>query len=307
VKTLSFDETMDALANGVVGSVGDRAVISVAGPDALSYLQGQLSQDLLSLGLGDSTDALLLTPQGKLEAYVRVGRWADDEVVLDVESSYGEVALARLQRFKLRIKATLELRIEPMVSLRGPASEALVAPGRHDDAFAHVVAWPGLRGVDLIGQGAALPAGVDLGDAAALEVARIEAGWPRMGKELTEQTIAAAAGIVERTVSFTKGCYTGQELVARLDSRGNRVPLRLEGFVASSSSGELPEDEAPLMLGDKSVGHVTSAAFDPTRGALVGLCYLRREVSVPAECSIVTSAGEVTAKLVALPIALATP
>jgi folate-binding protein YgfZ len=294
---------MDALANGVVGTLSDRAVISVAGPEARSYLQGQISQDILSLAAGDSVEALVLTPQGKLDAYVRVGVQSDDELLLDVEPAYGEATLARLQRFKLRVKATLDLRIEPMVSLRGPKSEALIAPGRHDDAFAHVVRWPGLIGIDLIGAAAALPAGVDLGDVAALEVARIEAGWPRMGKELNEQTIAAAAGIVERTVSFTKGCYTGQELVARLDSRGNRVPLRLEGFVAPSSAGDLPDDEAPLMLGDKSVGHVTSAAFDPARGAVVGLCYLRREVEVPAECSIAMPGGEVTAQLVALPIA----
>jgi folate-binding protein YgfZ len=302
VSTLSFEETIDALSNGVVGTVTDRAVISVSGPDARSYLQGQISQDLLSLAAGDSVEALVLTPQGKLDAYVRVGLVSDDELLLDVEPLYGEATLARLRRFKLRVKATIDLATLPMVSLRGPDSAGLIAPGRHDDAFAHVVAWPGLAGIDLIGATAVLPAGVDLGDPAALEVARIEAGWPRMGKELTEQTIAAAAGIVERTVSFTKGCYTGQELVARLDSRGNRVPLRLEGFVAASNAGELPEDEAPLMLGDKSVGHVTSAAFDPARGAVVGLCYLRREVEVPAECSIATPSGEVTAQLVALPI-----
>jgi len=302
VRTLSFEETMDALASGVVGTVTDRAVISVIGPDARSYLQGQISQDLLSLEAGDSVDALVLTPQGKLEAYVRVALVSDEELLLDVEPAYGEATLERLRRFKLRVKATIELATEPMVSLRGPKSESLVAPGRHDGAFAHVVAWPGLGGVDLVGASAALPAGVDLGDPAALEVARITAGWPRMGHELTEQTIAAAAGIVERTVSFSKGCYTGQELVARLDSRGNRVPLRLEGFVATSPGGGLPDDEAQLMLGEKSVGHVTSSAFDPTRGAVVGLCYLRREVEVPAECRITLPGGEVTAQLVALPI-----
>jgi folate-binding protein YgfZ len=302
VTALSFEETMNALASGVVGAVSDRAVISATGPDARSYLQGQISQDLLSLQPGESVEALVLTPQGKLEAFVRVALVSDDELLLDVEPAYGEATLARLQRFKLRVKATLELRSEPMVSLRGPTSEALIAPGRHDEAFAHVVAWPGLSGVDLIGASVELPAGVGLGDPAALEVARIAAGWPRMGRELTESTIAAAAGIVERTVSFSKGCYTGQELVARLDSRGNRVPLRLEGFVASSAGGGLPDDESPLMLGEKSVGHVTSAAFDPTRGAVVGLCYLRREVEVPGECLITVPGGEVVAKLVALPI-----
>jgi tRNA-modifying protein YgfZ len=256
----------------------------------------------LPLQAGDSADALVLTPQGKLDAYVRVGVVSDEELLLDVEPEYGEAILERLKRFKLRVKVTLELRSEQMASLRGPKSASVIAPGRHDDAFAHVVSWPGLCGIDLIGSSATLLPGVDIGDAAALEVTRIAAGWPRMGRELTEQTIAAAAGIVERTVSFTKGCYTGQELVARLDSRGNRVPLRLEGFVALSNTGSVPDDGALLMLGDKRVGHVTSAAFDPTRGAVVGLCYLRREVEVPAECRITLRGGEVAAQLVALPI-----
>src|SRR5271154_2259397 len=104
---------MDALSSGVVGSLTDRAVISVAGPDARSYLQGQISQDLLSLQAGESVEALVLTPQGKLDAYVRVALVSDEELLLDVEPAYGEATLARLQRFKLRVKATLELRSEP--------------------------------------------------------------------------------------------------------------------------------------------------------------------------------------------------
>jgi folate-binding protein YgfZ len=300
--TLRFDETMEALTTGVVGALSERAVIAVTGIDALSYLQGQLSQDLLALEPGGSCEALLLSPQGKLEAYVRVAMCSNEELLVDVESAYGEATLARLARFKLRIKATLELSTVAMVSLRGPRSTSLIAPGRYDASFAHEVTWPGLVGVDLVGDGVSLPAGVDLADEAALEVARIEAGWPRMGRELNEQTIAAAAGIVDRTVSFTKGCYTGQELVARLDSRGNRVPQRLEGFLARSDGRSLPEIDAPLMLEDKTVGHVTSVAFDPSRGSVVGLCYLRREVEVPSQCAIPTSDGELAAELVALPI-----
>jgi folate-binding protein YgfZ len=227
---------------------------------------------------------------------------SDQELLVDVESDYGEQTLARLARFKLRVKATLELSIEAMVSLRGPRSTSLVAPGLHDDAFVHEVTWPGLVGVDLVGGAPVPPAGVDLADVAALEVARIEAGWPLMGRELNSQTIAAAAGIVDRTVSFSKGCYTGQELVARLDARGNRVPQRLEGFLARTDGSELPVIDAPLMLGEKNVGHVTSVAFDPLRGTAVGLCYLRREVEVPSRCSIPVSDGELAADLVALPI-----
>src|SRR6202020_2351782 len=110
---------MDALTSGGVGTVSDRAVISVVGPDARSYLQGQISQDLLSLQPGESVEALVLTPQGKLDAYVRVGLVSDEELLLDVEPAYGEATLERLRRFKLRVKATIDLNTVPMVSLRG--------------------------------------------------------------------------------------------------------------------------------------------------------------------------------------------
>ena len=108
--------------------------------------------------------------------------------------------------------------------------------------------WNGWTGVDLLGPGrrrarpgrAALPAGVVRCGADAVEACRIVSGIPAMGTELTAKTIAAEAGLVERTVSFTKGCYTGQELVARIDARGSNVPRRLVGLVAPAGRRDEP-------------------------------------------------------------------
>jgi folate-binding protein YgfZ len=115
----------------------------------------------------------------------------------------------------------------------------------------------------------------------AYEVRRIEAGLPRMGAELTERTIPAEAGIVEASVSFTKGCYTGQELVARIDSRGGHVPRRLRGLVMPAGSA-LPEAGAEIEVGGRARGSVTSAARHPD-GHVVALAYVARDVDPPAD------------------------
>lgn len=300
--SLSFDETTEALQNGVAGWMTTRAVIRVTGPDALSYLQGQLSQDIAAIEPGGSADALLLSPQGKLVAYVRVGVRSKEELLVDLEPEYGEVALARLQRFKLRVKATIAMTVEPMAMLRGPRARDLIAPGITETTFAYLVEWPGLSGIDVVGADAALPVGVEAGDPLALEVARITAGWPRMGKELDEQTIAAAAGVVDRTVSFTKGCYTGQELVARLDARGNNVPFRLRRLVIDDATPELLLDAASLVLAEKKVGTLTSVAFDAASRRLVALGYVHRDVEVPGDCTVESDGKSRIAHVSALPV-----
>ena len=300
--TLTFGETTEALRDGVVGWMTSRAVIRVTGPDAISYLQGQLSQDIAAIQPGGSADALLLSPQGKLDAYVRVGVRSAEELLVDVEPEFGEVALERLRRFKLRVKVSLELNEQPMAMLRGPRATDVFAPGVAETTFAYRVEWPGLSGVDVIGEDVSLPVGVAAGDLAALEVARIEAGWPRMGKELDEQTIAAAVGVVDRTVSFTKGCYTGQELVARLDARGNNVPFRLRRLVVEHATPVLPAEHSPLLLAEKSVGTLTSVAFDVETERLVALGFVHRDVVVPGDCTISSAGSSLLAHVIDLPL-----
>ena len=273
-----------------------RDFVLVRGPDAVAYLQGQLSQDVAALAPGSSADSLLLQPQGKVDALVRLTRTAGDEVVVDVDGGFGEAVMARLTRFKLRVKADIEPLGWRCLALRGPRAHHVQAAG----GLAVAADWPGLPGVDVLGEDPDVPAGVRVCGAEAWEAVRIEAGIPAMGRELTERTIPAEAGVVERTVSFTKGCYTGQELVARIDSRGGNVPRRLRGVLVATNL--LPPVGATLVVGDREVGSLTSVAESLERRAPVALAYVRREVEPPAEAEIRWDGGSAPARIEALPL-----
>ena len=291
-----------------------RDVLAVSGPDAAGYLQGQLSQDLEALEEGASADSLVLEPDGKLRALVRVTRTEPGSFLLDLEAGYGEALVARLRRFLLRSKVEVERMAWRCVSLRGETvvqhAADLAAAVHERGVLAAPFAWNGWVGLDLLGPaevvrpddallaealGGATP--LACGDEA-VEACRIVSGIPAMGAELTEKTIAAEAGLVERTVSFTKGCYTGQELVARLDARGSRVARRLVGVVAPPGppsvslhgdgalargmtvhAGEAPPEDDPAA--DKVVGTITSAAWSSELGSWVALGYLHRSVEAP--------------------------
>ena len=261
-----------------------RDVVEARGPDATSFLQGQLSQDLDAIGEGGSAWSFLLQPQGKVDALLRVSRPDGDRWLLDVDGGYGEAVLARLNRFKLRVKCDLEPLDWKCVAVRDTASSevrsaTIAAPAR----------WPAHDGVDLLGPDVEPPQGVDVGTPEEYEQLRIEAGWPKMGTELTEKTIPAETGTVDLAVSFTKGCFTGQELVARIDSRGGHVPRHLRGIDAGSGS---LSPGAPLTRDGKQVGTVTSAA------GTVGLASVSRDVEPPAE--VVLEDGT-TVRVVTLP------
>ena len=213
-----------------------RDFVRVAGPDAMKFLQGQLSQQI-DVPVGTSGWTLLLQPQGKVVAFLRFTRTGAEEYVLDTDGGWAPAVVERLNRFKLRVKADIEvLEGWKCLAVRGPgAHEAVPDGGLPAD-------WPGLPGVDLVGLAADVvaPAGVPVVSVDDYERARIEAGVPVMGHELDESTIPAEAGIVDRSVSFTKGCYTGQELVARIDSRGGNVPRRLRGVVVGDGHSVPP-------------------------------------------------------------------
>jgi folate-binding protein YgfZ len=270
----------------------DRDVLVVSGPDAASYLQGQASQDVAALAVGASAESLLLSPQGKVEIYLRVTRTGDDRFVIDTDGGYGPVVDARLRRFKLRVKAEIEPLEWSCVAVRGPQAADVIV-GRPELVVA--VAWPGLAGVDLLGpapDAGALtwvdPSAVRCGEEA-WEAARIEAGAPVNGRELVEGTIAAEVGLVERTVSFTKGCFTGQELVARLDSRGSKVARTLAGVVIPTADPNDPADRPPAGAtvvtadGEHEVGTVSSVAWSPSFGAAVALATIHRRVTPPEQ------------------------
>jgi folate-binding protein YgfZ len=294
---LSLSETYAALHERVVGIVVAVDVVTVAGPDALSYLQGQVSQDLGGLAPGDSAETLVLSPQGKLDGYGRVVRTGDTTVAVVVDGGLGEALEARLRRFKVRVAAELGLTRAQAAILRGPAAHPAAATATA--AMVLDVDHPGFSGCDLVDTVAALPSGVPEGDAAAFEAARIEAGLPVMGRELSGGTIPQEAGLIARAVSLTKGCYTGQELVARLDARGGRVARRLVGFVVDSGS---PAAGDAIAVEGKPVGQLTSVAYSPRTSCAVALGYLRREIVVPARVDVDHAGSLLTAEAAELPL-----
>ncbi|MFL6205288.1 MAG: YgfZ/GcvT domain-containing protein [Acidimicrobiales bacterium] len=277
----------------------ERDAVLVAGTEAVTYLQGQLSQDLEALGVGDSAPSLLLQPTGKVDAWLRVTRTGEDELALDVDPGHGEAVLARLQRFKLRTRVELTSRRWAGWALRGPSIERRegVAP----DVLVLPAGWPGVAGVDLLGEGVSLPAGLEERAVGSLEALRIECGVPAMGAELTEATIPAEAGqwLVDASVSFTKGCYTGQELVARIDSRGGNVPRPIRGL---RIHGDVPAVDSPVVLDGADVGRITSSAASAALGA-VALAAVSRTVELGAEVEVVARDGGASlATVVALPM-----
>ncbi len=280
-----------------------RDVIVGRGPEATSYLQGQLSQDVGSFADGASAWSWLLAPNGKVDALLRVTRLSAEEWLLDTDAGWGPGVTARLDRFKLRTRVEFTLTDMAVIGLRGPGWEE---PSESVTALARVSPpWPGMTGVDLLG-GEAAPSGVAEIDPAGYEAVRIEAGLPRMGSELDERTIPGETGMVGFTVSFTKGCYTGQELVARIDSRGANVARRLRRLRLAAGSGPAPPAAAASGSADsvgagselvtvdgRPAGVITSVAA-LAAGESVALGYVRRGIDGSETLLVAGSGIEVT-------------
>jgi folate-binding protein YgfZ len=246
----------------------ERDVIAASGPEAGTYLQGQLSQDVLAIHEGSSAWSWLLSPQGKVEALVRVTRRSDDDWLIDTDGGVGETVLTRLNKFKLRSK--VEFGVLPWRVLR------LVGASSGAGDVAVPFAWGPMSGVDVFGAEVVAPDGVELMSPEDYEAQRILAGFPKMGAELSDKTIPAEVGSIDATVSFTKGCYTGQELVARIDSRGSNVPRNLRALfptAAVSAGAELVDADG------KQAGSVTSVAA--WQDGWIALGYIRRSVELP--------------------------
>jgi folate-binding protein YgfZ len=280
-----------ALTEGAGALPLPRDLLRVSGPEAETYLQGQLSQDVAAMSDGESRWSLLLAPAGRVDALVRVSRLDGGSFLVDTDAGWGEAVTTRLNRFKLRTRVDITPQEWRVVAVRGPGAAA-PEPGGGVEVVADA-SWPGWPGFDLIGSSPAPPQGAVPASASAYQAARVEAGVPAMGAELTERTIPAEAGIVGATVSFTKGCYTGQELVARIDSRGSHVARHLRGLLLSAEV----EPGAEVVAGGKQVGSVTSVARSPRRG-WVALGYVGRAVEPPAE----VTAGGVEARVVTVPM-----
>jgi len=268
-----------AVRTGATWAPDERDVVSVVGPDAEKYLQGQLSQDIVALAVGASAWTLLLDPTGKLGSWLRVTRPAADSFLLDGDPGSGPVMVARLNRFKLRTAAEIELIARP-TNTSEPVSE--VPDANTSD--------PGPSDATLSGS--------DDGS----EASRIEAGVPKLGAEIVDDVIPAELGqwLIDASVSFTKGCYTGQELVARIDSRGGNVPRHLRGLVVV---GEVvPPVGAEIVADDKVVGSVTSSAWSPHLGAPITLGFVHRTIEPPAVVALRWDGGATSAEMRELPL-----
>jgi folate-binding protein YgfZ len=291
--------------------VRDRSSLLLSGPDAAEYLQGQLTNDIEALAPGEGCYAALLDRKGHVQADMRVLRLADDEAWVDTEAEALPTARRHLEMYKVGREVEVEdvTGTRALLSLIGPRSAELSgAPPlpEHESGplsvnGAECLAVGTAFGIDLIAaaedgerlRAALAEAGAVEVSPDAVEILRIEAGTPRFGAEMDSSTMPAEAGIVEAAVNFEKGCYIGQETVARLHYRGkpNRH-LRGLRLSAPAAPGEA------LLAGEKEVGKVGGSCVSPIHGP-IALAILRREAEPGTELSL----GEdgVTAQVVDLP------
>jgi len=291
-------DAYEALWSGSAVVALDRDVVRVRGPDAEKYLQGQLSQDVVALAPGQQAWSLLLQPQGRLVALAQCARVGVEEFLLVTDGGIGEAVVERLLRFRLRTKAEVENLNWRCLAVRGALAarpEPVVRVVEAHEAVEVPFQWGGLRGYDLLGAAPTAPPGVLALTGEDHEAARVEAGFPRHGSELDERTIPAEAGLVGAAVSFTKGCYTGQELVARIDSRGSNVPRHLRGLLLNGAA----QAGAVLASPTREVGRLTSVALSPRMG-WVALGYVARGTEVGEILAV--ASGPVTAQVHPLPL-----
>jgi tRNA-modifying protein YgfZ len=221
-----------------------RAFLRVAGPDAEDYLQRLISNDVEALEPGGACDALLLTPKARVIAPLRVLRRGEEDFLLLTEPELGGTVRDQLLRTRFAAKVEVE-------------------PEQHES-------WLVLGGEEVLDE---RPDGDEVGEEE-LERWRIEAAIPRWGREIDDRVLPAEAGLDETHISFTKGCYPGQEPIARQHYRG-KVNRRLRVLEVADAQ---PEDE--IRAGEKVVGRVTSAVSG------LALGYLRVDVPDDADLMI---------------------
>jgi folate-binding protein YgfZ len=289
-----------------------RGKLDVLGADALEYLQGQVTNDVQGLDPGEGCYSALLSPKGKILADMRVLVLAPDQLWLDTEAGALEVLRSKLDMYRIGRRVELADRTEDraVLSLIGPGARDAVGADVPDREHAFVraevsdvsaLAVATDVGVDLILDRERLEsvrsALVDRGAVQvteeAAEVVRIESGRPRYGMDMTADNLPGEVGLEERAVSFTKGCYVGQEPVARMHYRGHPNRL-LRGLTLSGEAGV----GEPVFKGEKEVGKLTSACVSPSLGP-IALAVLRREVEPGQEVEVGEAAAR--AKVVELP------
>jgi tRNA-modifying protein YgfZ len=232
-----------------------RDFVGVRGRDAESYLQAMVSNDVERLAIGDACEALLLTAKARVIAPLVVSRRDVDDFLLLTEPGLGERVRSTLLRMRFAAKCEIEPETHSSVVVLG-------------DADGIPTADYGVPAVEVLDSSLEPTVSKD-----ELELLRIKAGTPRLGREIDDRVLPAEAGLDRRAIDFVKGCYPGQEPIARQHYRG-RVNRSLR--VLTLEGEELPEYDAELVLDGKAVGRVTSAARDGD--GVVALAYVRTEV-----------------------------
>ena len=334
--TDTVSQAVYAAARGGAGLVdrSGRGRVVVSGQDRASYLQGLLTNDVVSLKAGQGCYAAYLTAQGRMitDAFVyELG----DVMLLVLPRAVTEAVLVKLDQFifseDVQLGDVTEAFDECAVvgpgaaatvanTLTGVSADTLSALPEHGNVRASYagasvivtrVADTGAPGFDLFverAQSASMrdalqQAGAVLVDAVTAEALRLEAGVPVFGKDMDEDTIPLEAGIEARAISFTKGCYVGQEVIIRVLHRGHgRVAKKLAGLVMDG--GTVPPSGTAVHVGDQEIGRVTSAAMSPALQKPIALAYLQRDFLAPGTAVFV---GDVPGHLAALPFITSGP
>ncbi|MFN8027883.1 MAG: hypothetical protein U0W40_16435 [Acidimicrobiia bacterium] len=287
----------------------DRGFVVVSGPDTFSFLQALVSADLDPLVAGTGTDCLLLQPQGKLDVAFRLLR-VDDTAALDCDPGLSAQLTESLLKFRIRVKAevfdaTGDFALLSFLSATAPAPPAALPAEVHSHVVEGELRFVRTRhGYDVIGPFTAVEQhverlrdqGVVAADPEAYEAWRIDHGIPAQPFDLDDSTIPQEAFLEQDAVSFTKGCFIGQELVCRIDSRGhvNRFLRTID--ILGDVVGDAPVvPGAEIVVDDKVVGAVTSVT--PEGVAPVALGYVRREVEPPADVTIRGTTGEAAGRI----------
>jgi folate-binding protein YgfZ len=310
-----------------------RGRLSIAGPDAVRYLHGQVTQDIKGLQPGHSCYSGLTDPRARLVSDLQVHALADG-FFLDFEPGLTSTVTQRFRQFLVAEKVRISDLGDSwnVLSLQGPMSAMALAAGIPDVPLppaprrivsvrlptlgsAHVVrlARTGTDGFDLFVEAAdcgrwfeLLEQGVrsqggSLAGWDALDLARLEAGHPRFGVDMEATDLLPETGLENTAVSYSKGCYIGQEVIARVRTYG-RVTRALRGLRLPSNPDPLPARGDAIHHQGKPVGALTSIARSPRLNATIALGYLARDATTPGtEVAIATASGVIPARVVELP------
>ena len=311
-----------------------RGRLCVTGADRVAFLHGLVTNNVKDLKTGEGCYAALVSAKGKMQSDLNIYRLAD-ELLLDFEPGLAATNLEWLEKYVIAADAQI-VDVGPLyglLSIQGPQAEVAMrqlnlgvdlSPKRMSfttaegpDGSLYLMNQPrtGAAGFDLFAPAAALAGlaerlnGVVAGLGgracgwAALETARIERGIPRFGADMDATNLPPEAGLEERAISYNKGCYIGQEVIARIRTYG-QVAKSLRGLRLADDLAKLPVKGDKLFKQDKEVGFITSAATSPRLNAKLALGYVRREANeTGAELTLRTAEGPSVARIVPLPFA----